>query len=29
MKNWVGDNGYMIIAKGTIDGVEVPITNLK
>ena len=29
MKNWVDGHGYMVIAKGTIDGVERNITNLK
>jgi hypothetical protein len=29
MKNWVDSHGYMVIAKGTIDGVEQNITNLK
>jgi hypothetical protein len=29
MKNWINyDNGTMILAKGTIDGVETNITTL-
>jgi hypothetical protein len=28
MKNWVDSKGYMIIAKGIVNGSEVAITNI-